>query len=347
MKHIPALDGLRAVAILTVVTSHVVTSLVPGGFGVTLFFFISGFIITQLLLQEQSVALRRFYLRRFFRLGPALFVFLGLSGLAMAELGHVIPMRDYAASLLYFANYHQYAMFPPITSPLAVTWSLAVEEHFYMLFPLVLLFLRRSLIPVLVTAIVGVLMWRFVLVLGLHVPQARTYTSTDTRLDSIAWGCLLAAMMRAGSPALKWAASRPAKVAAVVALAAGFVIRNDTFRETLRYTLQAFAFFVAFYALFQPGARRGVAHTVLESAPMLWVGRVSYSLYLYHFLAQSVATGLFAPGLTRMAFALVVGFIGAYLSYRFIETPARRFGARLTEGRPVLPAPVVDAELPA
>ena len=117
MQRLPALDGLRAIAILCVVASHVVSQKIPGGFGVTLFFFISGFIITRGLLKDD--ALRPFYIRRAFRLMPALVVLVAVSCLTQP-----IVYSDVAASLLYFANYHRFEM------SLDQTWSLAVEEHF-------------------------------------------------------------------------------------------------------------------------------------------------------------------------------------------------------------------------
>lgn len=333
MKHIPALDGLRAVAILTVLASHVVTSLIPGGFGVTLFFFISGFIITRLLLLTPKFGrqeLMDFYLRRFFRLAPALFVFLFASGLVMRMLGDVIPTKDFAATLLYYANYHVYTMFTPVTSPLAVTWSLAVEEHFYMVFPLVVFLFRRNLTPILLACVVSVLAWRCFLVYDLHASQVRTYTGTDTRLDSIAWGCLLSVLMHADETALLWAGTRKAQVAGAAALAVSFIARNDAFRETLRYSLQGFAFFVGFYGLFRASAGPSWVRRFLESSPMQFVGRISYSIYLYHFLALSVATALIPAGPIRMFFALATGLAGAYVSYLWIERPMRAWGSRIT-----------------
>jgi peptidoglycan/LPS O-acetylase OafA/YrhL len=335
MKHMPALDGLRAVAILTVVASHVITPKVPGGFGVTLFFFISGFIITRLLMLEPAITsaqLQGFYIKRFFRLAPALFVFLFTSGALMGGLGDVIPVRDYAATLLYFANYHSFTAFPPVVSPLAVTWSLAVEEHFYLVFPLVLMLFRARIVSILVGTLAVALVWRCVLVFGLHASTNYTYTATDCRLDSIAWGCLLSVLLQTAPQALTWLSSRAAQVAAAAALVASFAVRNDAFRETLRYSLQGFAFFVLFYGLFRPGAAGGRVQEALASAPMQFVGRISYSLYLYHFLALSIATALMPAGPARIVCVLVAAFASATLSHRFVEQPIRRIGAQLALG---------------
>lgn len=128
MKYIPILDGLRAVAILIVLVSHVVTPWVPGGFGVTLFFFISGFIITRMMLAEphNGVAMAQFYVRRMFRLYPALLLLLLTAcGLAL-WMGSAIPRSDVLAVLLYFANYHEFHPLPAANSLLVITWSLAV-----------------------------------------------------------------------------------------------------------------------------------------------------------------------------------------------------------------------------
>jgi peptidoglycan/LPS O-acetylase OafA/YrhL len=241
MQRLPALDGLRAIAILCVVASHVVSQKIPGGFGVTLFFFISGFIITRGLLKDD--ALRPFYIRRAFRLMPALVVLVAVSCLTQP-----IVYSDVAASLLYFANYHRFEM------SLDQTWSLAVEEHFYFLFPVAVLLLpRRRLHMVLLVIIATAPFWRLLLI-GLG-EEARIHRATDTRIDSIAYGCLLSVMFARESckPVLDALSSRWALVCGALVLVACFVVRNETFRESFRYSLQGLAFMPLFCALNQFG----------------------------------------------------------------------------------------------
>jgi peptidoglycan/LPS O-acetylase OafA/YrhL len=306
-----ALDGLRAVAILFVVGSHFITQQIPGGFGVTLFFFISGFIITRLLLEDASIL--PFYVRRFFRLGPTLVVFV----VATCAVGPVV-WSDVRAALLYYANFHTFTM-----PTLDVTWSLAIEEHFYFLFPAVLVALTiRRLQAFLLAFMVVALAWRLVLVLGFGEIE-RIHRASDTRLDSIAYGCLLSVMFvrpqckrLLDALSTRWAL---AGAAAVIVLC--FVIRAPAFRETARYSLQGLAFMPLFCALFWadtvPAVRRALSARV-----MVFVGAISYSLYLYH--EFGVALGL-GTGIASLA----VGIATTLASHYLVEVPTRRFGSRL------------------
>jgi peptidoglycan/LPS O-acetylase OafA/YrhL len=341
LDRLPALDGLRAVAILLVVASHVLTHNIPGGLGVTLFFFISGFIITRMLLNEDfdRSHMLPFYVRRFFRLAPALLVFVAISCAAMALVGMPQPAADVFAALFYYANYHAFWVHAQaqVLSPLGITWSLAVEEHFYVLFPLLLLAVRgrvERLQIVLCLVIAAALLWRIVLYGS--VPNERIYQGTDTRFDSIAWGCLLSTLMhreRGSAPSrlLDALSSRGALAFGFALLLATLLVRDPRFRETIRYSLQGLAFVPLFCALFRGGSRSAPAllRTVLESRPMVFIGAVSYSLYFYHFLGLSIASALFAPDtLARAVVALLLGAGGTLFSYHLIETPTRRFGAR-------------------
>jgi peptidoglycan/LPS O-acetylase OafA/YrhL len=344
LDRLPALDGLRAVAILLVVASHVLTHKIPGGLGVTLFFFISGFIITRMLLNEDfdRSHMLPFYVRRIFRLAPALLVFVAVSCAAMALAGMPQPAADVFAALFYYANYHAFWVDAQaqVLSPLGITWSLAVEEHFYVLFPLLLLAVRGRadrLQIALCVVMAAALLWRIAL-FG-NVPNERIYQGTDTRFDSIAWGCWLSTLMhrerRAGAPSrlLDTLSSRGALALGFALLLATLLVRDPRFRETIRYSLQGLAFVPLFCALFRSGSTgRGapaLLRAVLESRPMVFIGAVSYSLYFYHFLGLSIASALFAPDtLARPVVALVLGAAGTLLSYHLIETPTRRFGAR-------------------
>jgi peptidoglycan/LPS O-acetylase OafA/YrhL len=331
MKHLPALDGIRAIAILIVMTSHVLTPVIPGGFGVTLFFFVSGFIITRMMLNQgfRGDHLKAFYVRRFFRLAPALFVYMLISGLVMNALGYPIPGRDFFATLFYYANYHQFTNFGHVHSPLVITWSLAVEEHFYFLFPIILILAGRRLIPVLMTAIVAILLWRMVLVYGFHVPMARTYFATDTRLDSIAWGCLLSVLIERKHALLARLADGRSLLLSMMLLVTTFAIRGDDFRETLRYTLQGAALMPIFCALFWTQAPLPWLRPALESRVARYVGNISYSLYLYHFLVLAVCEALISNAVELKIVALTGAFVLATASYYLVENPLRRFGSGL------------------
>lgn len=333
MKHLPALDGLRAFAILTVAMSHIVTSLIPGGFGVTVFFFISGFIITRMMLAQDFGRhdMKPFYVRRFFRLAPALFVFIAISGVAMNALGRPIPLQDYLATLFYYANYHSYTRSNGINSPLGITWSLAVEEHFYFVFPVLFILARKNLAKYLLAVIIGVVVWRLVLVYAWHAPVVRTYLSTDTRIDSIAWGCLLSVMIDKRNALLDRMSSHAALAISLAIILATFLIRGDHFRETIRYSLQGLALMPIFCALFWKPASNNVLRSALGSRPALFIGNISYSLYLYHFLALSIALSLFQNPLELRLFAITVGLAAAIASYYLVENPIRKFGSNLAK----------------
>ena len=339
LDRLPALDGLRAVAILLVVASHLVSHGIPGGLGVTLFFFISGFIITRMLLNEDfdQGHMLPFYVRRVFRLAPALLVYVAVSCASMALLGKPLPSGDVLAALFYYANYHAFWVDAQaqVLSPLGITWSLAVEEHFYFLFPLLLLAVRKRLAHlqvVLVLILVGVLLWRVALVGS--VPNERIYQGTDTRFDSIAWGCPLSTLIHRerlghGSRLLRMLSTRTALILGFGVLLATLLVRDPVFRETARYSLQGLAFVPLFCALFRSHNAPARMRQALESRPMGFIGAVSYSLYFYHFLGLSLASVMFGPNtVSRPVVALLLGAAGTMLSYRLIETPTRRFGAR-------------------
>ena len=151
--HIPGLDGLRALSVLIVIIAHMgFEHIVPGGFGVTMFFFISGFLITRLLLAESeakgNVKLGKFYMRRIIRLYPALLFMLYLSACLYIIMGygHPAPM-EVAAGVGYFTNIFQ--VFSRISGdvpfmPWTHLWSLAVEEHFYLGFPILIVLFRKN-----------------------------------------------------------------------------------------------------------------------------------------------------------------------------------------------------------
>ncbi len=331
MKNIPALDGLRGVAVLIVMTSHVFTERIPGAYGVTLFFFISGFIITKMMLAQSfsSAHFRAFYLRRVFRLAPALLVFMLATAAGTTMAGCTVPWPDFAATLFYYANYHVYHDLCGFATPFNITWSLAVEEHFYFVFPLALVLSRGRLVRFLLAVVTLILLWRVVLTFGLDAPRGNIGRGTDTRLDSIAWGCLLSALVHVHSRHLEWISSSRTLILALMASVLDFAIRDERYRQTLHFTVQGMALVPLFYALFVSHRWLGWMRQGLENGALVFIGKISYSLYLYHFLVLECARLTMPPGPLRDAVVVVVGVAAATLSWRFVETPLRRFGARL------------------
>lgn len=189
MKRIPGLDGLRGVAIVAVFFNH--TQALSGGFlGVDLFFALSGYLITSILLNEfemtNSISLRHFYYRRALRLLPALLVFLAIYG---PRAG----WRATASTLFYFANWQSFESL----GPLVHTWSLSIEEQFYILWPMALLGMLRlklskaQIAVALTCLVITIILWRLFL-LKTCTPWERVYRGTDTHADGLLIGCIFA-----------------------------------------------------------------------------------------------------------------------------------------------------------
>lgn len=309
---IPGLDGIRAVAILVVMLGHYgLGRIVPGGLGVTIFFFLSGFLITTLLLRESDrngpVDLRNFYVRRFLRLAPELTAFVLLTGAAALALGQTIRPVELLAALLYFTNYYHLAqgMCIETCADWHSLWSLAVEEHFYLVFPLVLILTRsapRRLLLILSAVLVIGPLWRIAVELSGRFDPEWTYKASDARLDSIAYGAWLAVVFARFPGWLVRARERGAPLLALAAILMllSLTIRDPLFRATLRYTLQGVALGLAFVALYA-SALGGPLLAVLERRPLRWIGQVSYGAYLWHFVPLSVGLPLMGA---RQAHAL-------------------------------------------
>jgi peptidoglycan/LPS O-acetylase OafA/YrhL len=354
--YLPALDGLRAVSIGMVVAAHLgLERQVPGAFGVTLFFFISGYLITRQLLgglvAQGRVDFGGFYARRLLRLMPAGVAYIALAGAAFVLAGGHIGAAGWAAALLYGANYYDLwagyrSTLAGVRHPFNILWSLAIEEHFYLIWPAALALLWRRPSARALWVVLGlcaaVLAWRFVLlgtcfhagapwVCGPENPNPlwrfnRLYLATDARLDSIAWGAALALLEARGWLPPHWAAWP-----GLALLAVSFVGQGALARHVLRPTLQGMALVAAFPALLAGG---GAAGTVLRSGAAVFVGRLSYSLYLWHWGALAVADGV-APrfGAVWVAVALPLSGALALTSYYGIERPMlrlrRRFGSHV------------------
>jgi peptidoglycan/LPS O-acetylase OafA/YrhL len=341
--HIPSLDGLRAVAVMIVFVAHAgLSHIVPGGFGVTVFFFLSGYLITTLLRREYeqhgTISFGKFYLRRVYRIFPPLYLVLGiLVALQLAGfLRHDMSWTAVAAQAFHLTNYYLIA-YPSVEAAPVVPytvpfWSLAVEEHFYLLFPLVLLgLLRRQaygrIALVLAGACAVVLLWRLALLGLVDDPDHYTYHATDTRIDSLLYGCIMGLWLNpAMDKAPGWITGRGWTVLCIVALAllaVSFLWRSEEFRATLRYTLQGLALFPLFYCAVR--YHRLALFSWLNTRPVRALGLVSYTFYLCHYAAIDIAGKLLhVDGLARgiSGFVLAAAFSAA--CYVLIE---KRFAA--------------------
>jgi peptidoglycan/LPS O-acetylase OafA/YrhL len=337
LLQIPSLDGLRALSFLIVFLAHAGVAAIPGGFGVTVFFFLSGYLITTLMRIEAEkrgrVNFKLFYLRRAVRILPpfylVLFAFTALA--ATPIIDESLKPSAVLAQALHYSNYfiafNDWNGQAPGTG---VYWSLAVEEHFYFVFPALYVTLRalglhgRGQAFALWGICVAVLVWRIVLVIGLDATLERTYVCTDTRADSMLFGCALAvhsnpSMDRPneGASPLMRLVLLPLSLAALVAT---FVLRDNTFRETLRYSVQGMALYPIFIVAIRNPAWG--PFRILNWRPVAYVGTLSYSLYLvHHFVIFMVGRFLPAPGGVRGGVALAVSLGLAMLIFKFVEKP--------------------------
>jgi peptidoglycan/LPS O-acetylase OafA/YrhL len=339
----PGLDGLRALAVAAVFLYHARIDWLPGGFlGVDLFFVLSGYLITSLLLVEwdarNRIDLRRFWLRRARRLLPAL-VLVVLASLILAsifarqDLAHT--RSDVVSSLFYYANWHEIianrSYFNVMGNPslLGHTWSLGVEEQFYIVWPLLLVpllvLVGRKRMPMIVIAGIAAsaaLMW---ILYSPGTDPSRVYYGTDTRAFLLLMGILLALVwpwierLRQAVPLLELFGI--AALMGTVLLFRNMQEFNPTFYRGGDLAA-AFCFVVLIAAVAHHETGIGRA---LGVAPLRWVGERSYGIYLWHLPIVLLVAGVnvrSSPAVVVAEAAVVVA--AAALSFRYVEEPIRR-----------------------
>ncbi len=357
--HRPALDGIRAVAVAAVLVFHGGLAFLPGGFlGVDAFFVLSGFLITSLLIVERArtgrIQLVRFWGRRARRLLPALLLMLLAVVIAAHWLlapGDLVPVRgDALAALLYVANWRMifrgsdYFALTAAPSPLQHTWSLGIEEQFYLLWPLLVVALRGSRRAMLTACVVGGVASTALAALLYHPTDAnRAYYGTDSRAVALLVGCALGVLLagRLAAPddnrrhLLLGALTVPAVVALGWAATHGAGESAWLYRGGFAAVAVAVAVIIA-HATLSP---RSPTARVLSLPPLQALGRISYGVYLWHWplfvFLTAARTGLAGAPLfgVRCAATLAV----ATLSYHLVELPVRH-GRLLPRGSRLAPA---------
>lgn len=385
--YLPSLDGWRAIAILGVLMTHdrpwnlfghsSKSYMGYGGYGVYLFFAISGFLITTRILEEESICgyfdIRRFYIRRIFRIQPAALAYLAAIALLIAlGLTHydgvVETWHSWMAALLLVTNFTYHPSDPPTLT--GHFWTLAVEEHFYILLSLLLLFFKRHRALVLGAAFAAALtLYLFegpLDALLAHIPfyPAGTQRSTQWQLSSlflaafvaalVRWRHILQFVQRYLKPWVAFAATLPL---ALLHNGFGHWLNHEPIRPQ-RGILNQLGF-VAMYVVilwivatvFHP---RSLTTRLLETRPLRFLGRISYSVYLWHVMVNFLwhrlffsERGMFAGVTNHIARSLlerparVATYLAiSILSYYLLEKPLIRVGHRLappaTPGRPEL-----------
>jgi peptidoglycan/LPS O-acetylase OafA/YrhL len=355
--HLPALDGLRAVAVFTVVASHSNLPLrVPGDLGVSAFFVLSGFLITRLLVRERErtggISIRRFYLRRTMRIFPAYYAFLLLSYALDARAGQLWSNTLLANALTYTVNYFNAFNHHPSTS-VAHAWSLAVEEQFYLLWPLAFVILaqrgRRALVTGVSLAALAAVAWRSWLYLGAHVDPSYVYNAFDTRLDNLAVGCLLA--LAVDYDTVVAAAGRVGKrswfpVVTLALLLTSRVATPESYHYSIGFTVDALLVATLIVQLLQLYRTR--LWSWLEWRSIRYLGAISYPIYLYHQWGASVGRRIVGDA---HAFEFTAGVIATIAlasgSYYVIERPFLRLKVRYAPEARAISSPIEDRPQPA
>ncbi len=372
MPHLPGLDGLRGLAVIGVLLFHGGFTWAGGGYlGVSTFFTLSGFLITNLLVREfdarHTIGLARFWTRRFRRLLPAALLAIALIGVLWWRVGSPEQLADLHgdmnAALGYVANWRflsagtSYADLFSAPSPLQHFWSLAIEEQFYLVFPLVVIAVmklggRRLLTGVLAAATAASVLATLVLRDNLD----RVYYGTDTRAAELLIGALLAVWWsgrptttigrhaRTTSPDTR-GPSPLIDAAGFAALAAMFwawwaIAQTDNRLTHGALPLYAVGTAVIIYAATQPGA----VTRLLSFAPLRGAGLISYGLYLYHWPIFLLLDDnrLHWPTLPLFALRMAVTTAIALASYHLLEMPIRR-GTLITTSRAALTAGLAGA----
>ncbi|MBI2704165.1 MAG: acyltransferase [Actinobacteria bacterium] len=364
LTHRPALDGLRGLAVLGVMAFHA-QRLTGGYLGVDLFFVLSGFLITSLLLGERarsgSIALGAFWARRARRLLPALLLVLAVVAVAVSFLSPAADANafrgDGLATLFYVANWkaifasnNYWALFDA-PSPLQHAWSLAIEEQFYVLWPLVvaavLVWWRRSARAILAVALGGAAISVAAMVVASRDGDTtRAYFGTDTRMAAILLGAGLAAAFHLWGHVRTARSRLVLEIVAVVGvgwLAYAWVAvgGQDLFLYRGGFVLSELAALAIIAAATHE--RRGPVGAALSWRPLCWVGLVSYGLYLWHWPIFVFADEARVPlaGLALLGFKVALTFAVATASFYLVERPIRR-GAMTTRTAAVA-APVAFA----
>ncbi len=356
-NYLPTLDGWRGIAVIGVILYHA-REVFPNAntialrlaahcyVGVDIFFAISGFLICGLLLREYEktgdINIRRFYIRRFFRILPPYYV--ALTAIISAGLFLAVPLNfsDIPSCLFFYRNYRPLGMDEPGGFYTAHYWTLAIEEHFYLMWPMLLLAVkpkRAGKVAFLLAMLVfawRTIEGRFHLLAGV-LPPANLMARSDTRIDALLWGCLAAIYF----PKIRQLAARIPFSQLWILPAVLVVILQKLQPPGLALFDAVLLPLLVVSTVIQP---RSVMGRVLEWQPLRWIGAISFSLYLWQelFLVElgtELAHGRFQY-LQRPPWSLLAILVCACLSRYLIEIPMTRLGHRLGDSPLALPRAV-------
>ena len=350
-RYIKGLDGIRAIAVIMVLAYHLKLALFKSGFlGVTVFFVLSGYLITGILIseveEEGTIDLKNFWLRRIRRLVPAVMSMAVVIIFVSAVVNRIIftkGCKDFLASVLGFNNWWQifnkisYFEAAGVPSPFTHCWSLAIETQFYLIYPLILLGIyklvksrgegraNRGLLFAGVTLLLALI--SVILMIVLFDPQqdaSRVYYGTDTRAFSLLFGALLAILWEYRMVPRRLSASVNMVLGSVsfavllvmtIAIngSSNFWYRGGQFFGTILTVLMVYAV----------SGRKTWLSRFLSNSVLKWIGDRSYSIYLWHYpIILLISKGIKASWWITLI-EIVLSVVLSELSYRFIETPIR------------------------
>lgn len=331
MKYSSSLDGIRGIAIVTVCLAHYgVPILQRGGFGVDVFFTLSGFLITSILLGEYGrsgdISFRNFYIRRLLRLFPALFCLLIVYGTLVTLFGKNLS-RHYGDIALVFFYVANWAGAAGLNRPgeLGHTWSLSVEEQFYLLWPVILYLLikkwgGKGLLAASLT--LTLLSMSETFLMARSVPWWRLYYGFDTRAFTLLFGCCLAITFHFWKERI--ALSKPLEMVLPLLSFGGialFMFRTDPFTSDPGF-FSGPIFIIPvltcglIYVAVMPGFR--FSKTILSTRALVYFGKRSYGLYLWHYWILNVVN---PRTLVTLFACAAASLVVTEVSYRFIEIP--------------------------
>ena len=340
-KYIHGIDGLRAIAVLAVLAYHLHLPFARGGLiGVTVFFVISGFLITRILLTELdntgSIDLKDFWIRRIRRLVPAILTMLVALIFVSAIFNRVLftkACKDLLSAVFCYNNWWQifnnvsYFENAGAPSPLTHCWSLAIEAQFYLVYPLILIVLaklrKKKYIPgitALLAVVSAALMW---IMFDPSSDPSRVYYGTDTRAFSLLFGAFLAILLqyekRESVPRVLKEGIGIAGLAGILCIT-GLVDGYSSFFYRGGHVLVSFLTVLVIYAVSDTKSLLG---TVLGLPPLKWIGDRSYGIYLWHYPVILLISGGKSSSWWVTLLEILITLILSELSYRYVETPVR------------------------
>ena len=329
------LDGIRAIAVLAVLFYHADIKTFSGGYvGVDIFFVISGYLITTIILKEidgSDFSIAKFYERRIRRIFPALFTVLVATILASWWLYSANAFKDFSQSLIATTLFGSNILFwtqsgyfegPSVLKPLLHTWSLAVEEQFYIFFPLLLMVLARYARPKLKFILLGIALASFALdIYTLNSDTSSAFYLAHLRIWELLIGSLLATEL-VTTKINSFIANAIGLIGLALVAVPIFFYTNDTTFPGLAAALPTIG---AAFLIYSGTENKTLVAKILSLGPVVFIGQISYSLYLWHWpiivFARYYAIIQLTPW--EMAAVLVAIFIVSILSWKFIEKPFR------------------------